>query len=86
MAVVDGVVSELRDIGEKHGGKVPSQVALNWVMTKGAIPIPGAKSRHQAEENAGALGWSIDDEDVARLDGVALAGIRNLRSRLWQHG
>jgi diketogulonate reductase-like aldo/keto reductase len=86
MAVVDRVVSELRDIGEKHGGKLPSQVALNWVMTKGAIPIPGAKSRRQAEENAGALGWSIDDEDVARLDGIALAGIQNLRSRLWQHG
>jgi diketogulonate reductase-like aldo/keto reductase len=86
MEVVDRVVAELRTIGEKHGGKLPSQVALNWVMAKGAIPIPGAKTRHQAEENAGALGWNIDDEDLARLDGMALAGIRNLRSRVWQHG
>jgi aryl-alcohol dehydrogenase-like predicted oxidoreductase len=76
MEVVDRVVAELRAIGERHGGKLPSQVALNWVMAKGAVPIPGAKTRHQAEENAGALGWSIDDEDLARLDDIALAGLR----------
>jgi aryl-alcohol dehydrogenase-like predicted oxidoreductase len=86
MEVVDKVVDVLRKIGEKHGGKLPSQVALNWVMNKGAVPIPGAKNRHQAEENAGALGWSIDEEDVVELDRVALDGIRNLNSRFWQHG
>jgi aryl-alcohol dehydrogenase-like predicted oxidoreductase len=86
MEVVDAVVAELRRIGEKHGGKLPSQVALNWVMAKGAVPIPGAKNRHQAEENAGALGWSVDDDDLARLDRVALSGIRTLQSRIWQHG
>ncbi len=86
MEVVDGVVAELRRIGDRHGGKLPSQVALNWVMAKGAVPIPGAKNRQQAEENAGALGWSIDDDDVARLDQVAMNGIRTLQSRLWQHG
>ena len=86
MEVVDGVVAELRRIGEKHGGKLPSQVALNWVMAKGAVPIPGAKNRRQAEENAGALGWTVDEDDLARLDGVALSGIRTLQSRIWQHG
>ena len=86
MEVVDRVVAELRRVGEKHGGKLPSQVALNWVMTKGAVPIPGAKNRQQAEENAGALGWTVDEEDLARLDAVALPGIRTLQSRFWQHG
>ena len=86
MEVVDTVVAELRRIGDKHGGKLPSQVALNWVMAKGAVPIPGAKNRQQAEENAGALGWAIDDDDTARLDRVALNGIRTLQSRFWQHG
>jgi aryl-alcohol dehydrogenase-like predicted oxidoreductase len=86
MEVVDRVVAELRTIGEKHGGKLPSQVALNWVMTKGVVPIPGAKNRHQAEENAGALGWSIDEEDVDRLDRAALPGLTSLQSRIWQHG
>ena len=86
MVVVDGIVADLRRIGDKHGGKTPSQVALNWVIAKGAVPIPGAKDRHQAEENAGALGWRIDDEDLARLDQAALPGVRSLQSRFWQHG
>ncbi|HXZ82863.1 MAG TPA: aldo/keto reductase [Acidimicrobiales bacterium] len=86
MAVVDGVVAELRRVGEKHGGKSPAQVALNWVIAKGAVPIPGAKNRLQARENAGTLGWSIDDEDLARLDGVAMVGVRRIQARIWQHG
>jgi aryl-alcohol dehydrogenase-like predicted oxidoreductase len=86
MTVVEGVVNELRRIGDDHGGKTPSQVALNWVMAKGAVPIPGAKNRHQAEENAGALGWQLDEDEVGRLDSVALPGIRTLQSRMWQHG
>jgi len=85
MEVVDGIVAELSAIGEAHG-RVPAQVALNWVIAKGAVPIPGAKNRHQAEENAGALGWHLDDDEVARLDRAALPGIRGLASRVWQHG
>jgi aryl-alcohol dehydrogenase-like predicted oxidoreductase len=86
MRIVDAVVTELRRIGDKHGGKTPSQVALNWVMAKGAVPIPGAKNRRQAEENAGALGWRMDADDVAALDAAALVGIRNIQNRVWQHG
>jgi aryl-alcohol dehydrogenase-like predicted oxidoreductase len=86
MAVVDAIVAELRAVGEVHGGRLPSQVALNWIIAKGAVPIPGAKNRHQAEENAGALGWHLDDDEVARLDRAALPGIRSLASRVWQHG
>jgi aryl-alcohol dehydrogenase-like predicted oxidoreductase len=86
MEVVDRVVAELRTIGEKHGGKTPSQVALNWIIAKGAIPIPGAKNRAQAEDNAGALGWSVDADDLAALDAAALPGLRGLGNRVWQHG
>jgi aryl-alcohol dehydrogenase-like predicted oxidoreductase len=86
MEIVDAVVNELRTIGEKHGGRTPSQVALNWVIAKGAVPIPGAKSGAQAQENAGALGWRMDADDIAVLDEAALPGIRNLASRVWQHG
>jgi aryl-alcohol dehydrogenase-like predicted oxidoreductase len=86
MDVVDGVVARLRTIGEKHGGKTPSQVALNWIIAKGAVPIPGAKSSAQAQENAGALGWRIDDDDLAMLDEAALGGIRSISNRVWQHG
>ena len=30
-----------------------AQVAINWTICKGAIPIPGAKNARQAKEAAG---------------------------------
>ena len=86
MERVDAVVAELRRVGEANGGKTPSQVALNWIIAKGAVPIPGAKNREQAEQNAGALGWLMGDDDVAALDAVALDGVRSFANRFWQHG
>jgi aryl-alcohol dehydrogenase-like predicted oxidoreductase len=62
------LVGLLREIGAGHGGKTPSQVALNWVICKGALPIPGAKSALQAEDNAGAIGWRLTAPEVSALD------------------
>ncbi|MSV99118.1 MAG: hypothetical protein F2903_00730 [Actinobacteria bacterium] len=56
------------------------------MIAKGAIPIPGAKNRQQAQENAGTLGWALDGDDVERLDSAALGGVRSFQSRIWQHG
>ncbi len=86
MAEIEPVVAELRRIGAAHGGKSPAQVALNWVMCKGAVPIPGAKNAAQAEQNAGALGWTLVPDEVAALDRVAKFGQRGLFNRVWQHG
>lgn len=58
----------MHEIGQNHGGKTPSQVALNWVMRKGAIPIPGVKNIDQVEENVGALGWELTDGEISELD------------------
>mmetsp|Transcript_50174 Transcript_50174/g.112831 ORF Transcript_50174/g.112831 Transcript_50174/m.112831 type:complete len:331 (-) Transcript_50174:218-1210(-) len=52
--------------------KTPAQVALNWCICKGTVPIPGARTAEQAQENAGALGWRLTDEEVSRLDAVAV--------------
>ncbi len=86
MAEVDTVVAELRRIGAAHDDRTPSQVALAWLVAKGAVPIPGAKNRVQAEQNAGALGWGMHDDELARLDAAALYGRRGVRERIWQHG
>jgi aryl-alcohol dehydrogenase-like predicted oxidoreductase len=58
----------MTSIGQDHGGKSNSQVALNWTICKGTLPIPGAKNERQALQNAGALGWRLTDEEVAQLD------------------
>jgi aryl-alcohol dehydrogenase-like predicted oxidoreductase len=86
MAEVDAVVALLRRIGEAHGDRTPSQVALAWLIAKGAVPIPGAKNRDQARQNAGALGWSLTSEELGRLDSAALYGKRGIAQRVWQHG
>jgi aryl-alcohol dehydrogenase-like predicted oxidoreductase len=57
----------LREIAGRHG-KTPSQTAINWIICKGALPIPGAKNARQAEDNAGALGWRLTADEVAALD------------------
>ena len=79
-------MAELHRVGEAHGDRSPSQVALAWLVAKGAVPIPGAKNRAQAEDNAGALGWRMTDDELARLDTAALFGIRKISQRIWQHG
>jgi aryl-alcohol dehydrogenase-like predicted oxidoreductase len=58
----------MTEIGQEHGGRSKAQVALNWCIQKGTMPIPGAKNAEQAEENAGALGWSLTEEEVEKLD------------------
>lgn len=58
----------MKRVGSDHAGKTPAQVAINWVMCKGALPIPGAKTVAQAEQNAGAIGWRLTEEEVAALD------------------
>ncbi|CAN0451075.1 unnamed protein product, partial [Hapterophycus canaliculatus] len=32
--------------------KTPAQVSLNWCITKGTIPIPGAKNIRQVNQSA----------------------------------
>ncbi|EOD13540.1 hypothetical protein EMIHUDRAFT_451975 [Emiliania huxleyi CCMP1516] len=51
--------------------KTPAQVALNWVMCKGAIPVGGASSVSQVEDNLGALGWRLEPSEVGQLDAAA---------------
>jgi aryl-alcohol dehydrogenase-like predicted oxidoreductase len=68
------VIKVLQEIGQTHT-KTVAQVALNWVICKGALPIPGAKNGKQAEQNAGGAGWRMTDDEVAKLDEVT-DGIR----------
>jgi aryl-alcohol dehydrogenase-like predicted oxidoreductase len=64
------ILKLLTEIGQNHGGKSASQVSLNWLICKGALPIPGAKSAKQAEQNAGGAGWKLTEEEVAKLDEI----------------
>ncbi|HEY9673602.1 MAG TPA: aldo/keto reductase [Waterburya sp.] len=69
---IQPVLNLLRQLGEKYD-RTLAQVALNWLIAQGAVPIPGAKTAQQAQQNAGALGWSLSEEDVAQLDQITRA-------------
>jgi aryl-alcohol dehydrogenase-like predicted oxidoreductase len=68
MKALPGLIALLTEIGQGHGNKTSGQVALNWLICKGALPIPGAKNVTQAEQNAGAIGWRLTPEEVRSLD------------------
>ncbi len=68
LARIQPLIRLLKQTGSDLGGKSAAQVALNWVICKGALPIPGAKNARQAEQNAGARGWRLSAEQVAQLD------------------
>src|SRR4051794_20966366 len=72
-------------------GATPAQVAVAWVRAKGLFPILGPRTPAQLEDNLGALGVDLSDEQRRRLDEASavplgfphdfLAGERN-RARL----
>ncbi len=57
----------LARVAEKHGAS-KAVVALAWVMSRGGIPIPGARSRERVREYAMALRLELDEGDVRILD------------------
>jgi len=51
-------------------GVTPAQLALAWVLHRGAdvVPIPGTKKRRYVEENAAAAEIELSDDELSRLD------------------
>ena len=58
----------LSEIGKKYG-KTAIQVALNWyIQIPSLVPIVKASNIAHLEENAGALGWKLDEKDWRAID------------------
>ena len=58
----------LEFIGAVNGGKSSSQVALNYLMCKGAIPVASCTSVERAKQYADCLNFELGEEDVATID------------------
>jgi aryl-alcohol dehydrogenase-like predicted oxidoreductase len=65
---VSPLLKTLARIGNDHEGKTAGQVVLNWLIMKDTLPIPGAKNLTQLQQNLGATGWTLSEEDIALLD------------------
>jgi len=64
------LINELKKIAAAYG-VTASQVALNWLMTfhgDTVVVIPGATKRRHAEENVGAMGFKLTQDELRRID------------------
>ena len=66
------VLKIMRRIADERK-KTVAQIAINWVMMKGAIPIPGARSASMARDNFGSMGWALSAGEVDELELAASA-------------
>lgn len=64
--------------------KTMSQVAINWCICKGTIPIPGAKTVEQAQVNIDALGWQLDNSEITELDRAAASVDKKMVQNIFQ--
>jgi pyridoxine 4-dehydrogenase len=61
------LIEAMSSIAERRG-KTISQVALNYIVSKGAIPIPGCRTVSQLEDNLGAMGWRLSEAEMKDLE------------------
>ncbi|KAG6579301.1 Pyridoxal reductase, chloroplastic, partial [Cucurbita argyrosperma subsp. sororia] len=80
---LEPLLSTLGNIAEKRRKTIP-QVAINWCISKGTIPIPGAKTLKQAQENLGALGWRLTQEESNLLEDGARASTGRMIQNVFQ--
>jgi aryl-alcohol dehydrogenase-like predicted oxidoreductase len=74
---VQPILNLMHEIGQGHGEITTSQVAINWAMAKGTIPIPGVKNVRQATDNANAIKWQLTPGEVDALDNITEKILRN---------
>ena len=64
------LLAVMEQIAENRG-KTVAQIALNYIICKGAIPIPGARTNAQVLDNIGAMGWRLSDTEIELLEQTA---------------
>ncbi|MFC5436334.1 aldo/keto reductase [Rhodanobacter umsongensis] len=66
------VVDALDAVAEETGRNLP-QVALNWLLQRPTVSsvLIGARNEQQLRDNLGAVGWTLDAAQVARLDAAS---------------
>ena len=77
LAQIKPLLDMLARIGQDHEGKSAGQVALNWVIRKGGLAIPGAKNLKQMTQNEGALGWELTSSEINNLDEMSRKVLKN---------
>ena len=66
------VVDVLDQVAQETEKSIP-QIAINWLLQRPTVAnvVIGARTLAQLEDNLGAVGWSLTEDQVARLDAVS---------------
>jgi len=77
------LLDTLRNIAARRN-KTVTQVALNWLIKRPeVVAIPGVKNAQQAEENAGAADFTLDDQELEQIENTySKISVDKLRSRI----
>jgi aryl-alcohol dehydrogenase-like predicted oxidoreductase len=64
------LLEEMEGLGKERCGKSISQIALAWLLANPVItsPIIGPRTMNQLEDNLGATGFKLTEEEVQYLD------------------
>ncbi len=67
-----GVIDALVEVSDQVG-KRPAQAAINWLLQRPGVtaPIIGARTMEQLDQNLGSVGWSLDEEQMFRLNAAS---------------
>jgi len=65
---IQPLIDVMREIGQGHGGKSPAQIAINWAINKGTLPIPGVKNARQALDSIESIKFKLSVEEMKCLD------------------
>lgn len=75
----DTEVPLVLELSQKYS-KTPQQIVLNWVMGRGMIAIPKSSHPARIEENLAACNFTIEEEDLARIDALPQTARTNVPS------
>ncbi|KAJ8650224.1 hypothetical protein MRB53_003247 [Persea americana] len=80
---LEPLLNALKEIGERRGKTIP-QVAINWCISKGTVPIPGVKTVKHVKENLGALGWRLSSDEIFQLESAARNSPQKMIQNIFQ--
>ena len=64
---ISPLLTIMQEIANAHNATL-AQVALNYIICQGGIPIPGARTEEQYRDKMGALGWRLTQQELERLE------------------
>ena len=74
------------DVVAQEYEKTPSQIAINWAICKGTVPIPGCRTISQAKSHveAASIRFRLNSDAITELDRVALAVKKPMIQNIFQ--